>query len=53
MKDIESRIESQGRSKTWLMKQLGISRRTFYSRLKNDDWRSNEMLILLKLGLVG
>lgn len=53
MKDIEVNIKSQGRSKTWLMKELGISRRTFYERLKQDNWRPEELLKLKELNLVG
>ena len=53
MKDIEVNIKTQGRSKTWLMNQLGISRRTFYMRLKDDNWKPNELKKLHELKLVG
>lgn len=53
MKDIEQNIKMQGRSKTWLMTQLGISRRTFYMRLKDDNWKPNELRKLQELKLVG
>ncbi len=53
MKDIEVNIKKQGRSKTWLMKQLGISRATFYSRLQDNTWKPSELAKLKELELVG
>ena len=53
MKDIEVNIKNQGRSKTWLMSQLGISRRTFYERMKDNSWRPEELMKLRNLNLVG
>ena len=53
MKDIEVNIKSQGRSKTWLMNQLGISRGTFYDRLKENNWKPEELAKLKDLKLVG
>jgi DNA invertase Pin-like site-specific DNA recombinase len=53
MKDIELNIKKQGRSKTWLMSELGISRRTFYERLKSNTWKNDELAKLKNLNLIG
>lgn len=53
MKDIENNINAKGIKKTWLMGQLGISRRTFYKRLSSNDWKPNELSKLKSLNLVG
>jgi len=53
MKDIEVNIKNQGRSKTWLMSQLGMTRGTFYDRLKQNNWRPDELAKLKNLNLIG
>jgi ACT domain-containing protein len=49
---IKNRIEEKGISKTWLIKKLGISRGTFYSRLKDGLFTTEEYSILKIHGLV-
>jgi hypothetical protein len=53
MKDLDINIKKQGRSKTWLMKELNISRRTFYERMKSNDWKPIELAKLKSLNLIG
>tara|TARA_R110000772_G_C13214486_1_gene431255 strand:+ start:84 stop:251 length:168 start_codon:yes stop_codon:yes gene_type:complete len=49
---IKKKIESKGISKTWLINKLGISRGTFYSRLKDGLFTPEEHSILSIHGLV-
>ena len=49
---IKKKIEDRGINKSWLIKQLGISRGTFYSRLKDGLFTPEEHSILNIHGLV-
>ncbi len=51
-KDILTNITDQGRTKTWVMKQLGISRRTFYLRVEQNSWTDSELTILRQLNII-
>jgi len=51
-KDIMMNIEAQGRTKTWVMSYLGISRRTFYKRVEHNDWKDSELSKLKAIGLL-
>jgi len=53
MKDVEKNIIDRGIKKTWLMKHLEMSSRTFYIRLKEDNWKADEKKKLIDLKLVG
>ena len=52
IKDIEERIEARGIKKTWLMQQLDISRRTFYNRMKDKEFKIEEVSKLKQLGVI-
>ena len=39
-------------SKTWLCEKLGITRPTLDSRLKTDDWKTSEKVVLIQLDKV-
>ena len=45
-------IKAQGRTKTWVMSYLDMSRRTFYKRVDQNDWRPNELLKLKHIGIL-
>ena len=49
---IKKKIEDKGINKSWLIKQLKISRGTFYSRLKEEMFEPEEYSILKTNGLV-
>lgn len=49
--DIEKRIKSKGLKKNFVMEKLGLSRGTFYSRLKDKEFKPEEVYILKSLGL--
>jgi len=51
-KDILINITEQGRTKTWVMKYLGISRRTFYKRVEQNDWTDSELTKLRQLNII-
>jgi hypothetical protein len=39
-------------SKTWLCEKLGITRPTLDARLKNDNWKKSEKVVLAQLDQV-
>ena len=45
-------IKQQGRKKNWLAEQLGISRPTLDSRLKDNAWTTTELNKLVELKLI-
>ena len=49
--NIEETIKSKGIKKSWLIEQLGVSKKTFYSRLKDKEFKPEEVTILKGLGL--
>jgi len=49
--NIEEAIKDKGIKKSWLIDQLGVSKKTFYSRLKDKEFKANEVSILKSLGL--
>ena len=51
-KKVEFAIKDQGRNKTWLANQLGITRPVLYDRLKNNGWEFNEINKLKEIGLI-
>jgi len=51
-KKLELSLVKQGRNKTWLSKELGISRPVLYQRLKDNFWTINEITILKSHGLI-
>lgn len=51
IKNISENIKRKGIKHVWLMDQLGISRRTFYKRMKSKMFRKKEYETLKKLGL--
>jgi len=52
IENIEQRIKIKGIKKSWLIDQLGISKKTFYSRLKDKEFKPEEVTILKRLDLV-
>lgn len=51
-KKVELAIKEQGRNKTWLAKQLGISRPALYQRLNDNIWSVGEIIKLKSIGLI-
>lgn len=49
--NIEERIKSKGVKKSWVIDQLGISKKTFYTRMKDKEFKPEEVSILKRLGL--
>lgn len=51
-KKVELELIEQGRSKTWLASQLGISRPVLYKRLNDNFWMPREIIKLKSIGLI-
>ncbi len=51
LSNIEEVIKAKGIKKTWLIEQLGVSKKTFYSRLKDKEFKPDEVTKLKQLGL--
>lgn len=49
---IKVNMQNQGRTFTWLMKQLQVSRRTFYNRLNKNDWAFEDLMKMKDLGVL-
>ena len=49
---IKQNMRDQGRSYTWLMKELSISRRTFYIRLNDNIWQMKDLQKMQNLGIL-
>ncbi len=49
---IKQNMKDQGRTFTWLMKELGISRRTFYSKLNDNVWHVGDIIKMKELGVL-
>lgn len=45
-------MKTQGRSYTWLMKELDISRRTFYKRLNDNIWTFCDLNKMKDIGIL-
>ncbi len=51
-KKVELALTEQGRNKTWLAKQLNVSRPVLYQRLKDNFWSIEQIAILKSIGLI-
>ena len=51
-KKVEFALKDQGRNKSWLAMQLGVSRPILYKRLKDNIWHDSEVRILKTIGLI-
>jgi hypothetical protein len=51
-KGIRKVIKEKGAKHAWLMAELGISKGTFYSRLRNEYFRGPEYLKLKELKII-
>lgn len=51
-KKVELALKEQGRNKSWLAIQLGISRPILYQRLSDNLWQSIEINKLKSIGLI-
>ena len=51
-KTVELNLKDQGRNKSWLADQLGISRPTLYKKLSDNFWTIGEIIKLKSIGLV-
>ena len=51
-KKVELSLIENGSSKSWLAKQLNISRPVLYQRLKDNFWTTGEIIKLKLLGLI-
>ena len=51
-KKLEFSLKEQGRNKTWLASQLGISRQALYKRLNDNFWKAGDIIKLKSMGLI-
>lgn len=51
-KKVELALKNQGRNKSWLAIQLGISRPSLYQRLSDNIWHDSEVRKLKTIGLI-
>ena len=49
---VKDQLIKQGRKKTWLSQQMGMSRPTLDERLKENCWLPGEILKLKQLGIL-
>lgn len=49
---VKDQLIKQGRKKTWLSEQMGMSRPTLDERLKENCWLPEEILKLKQLGIL-
>jgi len=49
---VKQNIKKQGRKKSWLAKELGVSRPTLDNKIRDNYWSVSELVILKRLGLV-
>lgn len=49
---VKNQLQTQGRNKSWLADQLGISRPTLYERLEDNCWLPSEIIKLKQLGVI-
>jgi predicted DNA-binding transcriptional regulator AlpA len=50
--DIKEKINESGLKNEWIMKKLDISRGTFYTRLKQKEFKQKEIFTLKKIGVL-
>lgn len=50
--ELKINMENQGRTYTWLMLQLNISRATFYKRLKENTWTYLDLVQMKSIGVL-
>jgi DNA-binding NtrC family response regulator len=51
-KKVEFALKEQGRNKTWLARQLSLTRPTLYDRLDSNSFTDSEILKLRAIGLI-
>ena len=51
-KKVELALKEQGRKKSWLAKELGVSRPLLDRRLNDNFWQTTEIFKLKSLGLI-
>lgn len=49
---IRINMKNQGRTYSWLINQLKISRRTFYNRLNENTWQIGDLMRMKDLGIL-
>lgn len=49
---IKQNMKDQGRTYSWLIDQLKISRRTFYNRLNENTWQIGDLMRMKDLGIL-
>lgn len=52
IRDIDIRIKISGLKKEFIFGKMGISKKTFYSRMKEKEFNASEVLVLQQLGIV-
>ena len=51
-KKVDLNLKEQGRSKTWLAKQMGITRQLLHTRLNDNFWSHDDISKLKELGII-
>ena len=52
IRDINDRIKNSGLKKEFIFGKMGISKKTFYSRMKDKEFNDKEVIVLQKLGII-
>lgn len=52
IRDIETRIKESGFKKEFIFGKMGISKKTFYTRMKEKEFKPSEVFVLQDLGIV-
>lgn len=52
IKDIDKKIKEKGYKKNFIIEQMKVSKKTFYSRMKTKSFKPEEVSVLKGLGIV-
>lgn len=52
IKNIEDQIRNKGLKKSFIIEQMKVSKKTFYSRMKTKSFKPEEVSILKGLGII-
>jgi hypothetical protein len=52
IRDISKRIDESGLKKSFIFEKMGISKKTFYSRMKDKEFNVSEVFVLQQLGII-
>jgi predicted DNA-binding transcriptional regulator AlpA len=52
IRDISIRIQQSGLKKSFIYEKMGVSKKTFYSRMIDKEFKPSEVIVLQQLGII-